>query len=78
METIHVNLAQRAYDVQIRVIWPYLEFVSLSVILLVTLAALYLRHGDLTAVAPQIALLGMALVLSALILLSTGGRRKPL
>ncbi|MBR4517890.1 MAG: ABC transporter ATP-binding protein [Victivallales bacterium] len=57
-----VTNAQRAYDVQIRVIWPYLEFVSLSVILLVTLAALYLRHGDLTAVAPQIALLGMALV----------------
>ena len=57
-----VAAAQRAYDVQLRVIWPYLEFVSLSVILLVTLASLYLRHGDLTAAAPQIALLGMALV----------------
>ncbi|MBO4618669.1 MAG: ABC transporter ATP-binding protein [Victivallales bacterium] len=57
-----VTNAQRAYDVQIRVIWPYLEFVSLSVILLVTLASLYLRHGDLATVAPQIALLGMALV----------------
>ena len=57
-----VTNAQRAYDVQLRVVWPYLEFISLSVILLVTLASLYLHHGDLATVAPQIALLGMALV----------------
>ncbi|MBP5301128.1 MAG: ABC transporter ATP-binding protein, partial [Victivallales bacterium] len=54
--------AQQANDVQIRVIWPYLEFVSLSVILLVTLSSLVIHHGDLGAVAPRIALLGMALV----------------
>ena len=56
-----LSRAQGGSMLQIRSTWPALEFLSLVALLLVTLAALSLQ-GDLARVAPQVALLSMALV----------------
>ena len=47
---------------QVRSTWPLLEFLSLGSLLLVACAALVFSRGDVAAIAPQIALLAMALM----------------
>lgn len=54
--------ARRRHESTLKFIWPYLEFVSLCVLMAVTLVELIRCGGDFNAVAPQIALLGVALV----------------
>ncbi len=54
--------AQGGSMLQIRSTWPVLELLSLAALLVVSLGALVLRGGALSQVAPQVALLAMALV----------------
>lgn len=54
--------AQGGSMLQIRSTWPLLELLSLAALLAVSLGGLALAQGDLSQVAPQVALLAMALV----------------
>ncbi len=54
--------AQGASMLQIRSTWPALEFLSILILMAVSLAALAFHHGDVLRVGPQIALLAMSLV----------------
>ena len=54
--------AQGASMLQIRSTWPALEFLSILILMAVSLAALAFQHGDVLRVGPQIALLAMSLV----------------
>ncbi|MGN0867169.1 MAG: ATP-binding cassette domain-containing protein [Oligosphaeraceae bacterium] len=54
--------AQGGSMLQIRSTWPVLELLSLAALLAVSLGALAFAQGDLSRVAPQVALLAMALV----------------
>lgn len=61
----------------IQFVWPYLEFVSLFTLMLVTLMSLVLSRGDIAAVATRISLLAMALIRlrsSAINLVVTGAQ----
>ena len=57
-----VAAATRQSHVNHRLVWPYLEFVSMAVLLCVTLFSLATARGDLQQVGPRVALLAMALV----------------
>lgn len=57
-----LSLAQGGNMLQVRSTWPLLEFLSLGSLLLVACAALVFSRGDVAAIAPQIALLAMALM----------------
>ena len=54
--------AQGKNMLQTRSVWPFLEFLSLASLLVVTLGAMMVSHGNLQEVAPKIALLAIALV----------------
>lgn len=57
-----LSAAQGGNMLQIRATWPLLEFLSLTALMLVAAMAWILANGDLAKVAPQLALLAMALV----------------